>query len=455
MVATHQNRAITKEYVNLFKTNRNLIFKSTPGYINTIRKEALSKFEIKGIPNNKVENYKYTNLEPYFRNTYNKSFIPRKIDFDINDIFKCDIPELNSHIVILINGFYYDMAHPVREVDKGIILGSFAEGAKTYPDLFKKHYSQYALYENEGLVALNTAFAQDGLFIYIPDNTVLERPVQVINLMMSDENIMAQYRNLIITGKNSQANIIICDHTLSHHKFLTNSVTEIFADKNTTLDCYKVQNEHNESAQVSNTYIYQEATSNTSFSTFTLHGGLVRNNMYVELHGEGSESMISGLYLTDKGQHVDSFTYIDHRAPHGTSNQLFKGVLNEFATAAFNGKIMVRPGAQKTIAYQKNNNILLTNDVKMHSKPQLEIYADDVKCSHGATSGRLDEDALFYLRSRGISQGEAKLLLMQAFAKEVIDYLKVKPLQERIGNLVNKRLRGELSRCNNCPIHCS
>ncbi|MBN1182476.1 MAG: Fe-S cluster assembly protein SufD [Bacteroidales bacterium] len=454
MITTSPNNEITKDFLDLFNQNAEKILGSGTSYINEIRKQALRNFEGKGIPSNRIEDYKYTNLEPHFKNTYNKYFEPREMDFDINDIFKCDVPNLDTNTVILLNGFYYDKKNPLQKLEKGALIGSFSEAGKKYPELFEKHFSKYASNENEGLVALNTAFAQDGLFMYVPDNVVLEIPIQIINMMMSDENIMAQYRNLIILGKNAKVTLIVCDHTLSPHKFLTNSVSEIFTGDNSRLNYYKIQNENNESTQISNTYIHQERDSRVSSSVITLHGGLVRNNMYVNLNGEGCDCNITGLFFADKAQHVDNYTFIDHKAPHCTSNQLFKGVLDQLATGAFNGKIMVRPDAQKTIAYQKNNNILLSNDVKMNSKPQLEIYADDVKCSHGATSGQLDEDALFYMRSRGVNEKEAKLLLMHAFTKEVISHLDVKPLQERIDSMVNQRLRGELSRCNNCPVHC-
>lgn len=454
MLAKEKNIEIINDYLNLFKDNSKLIFDSTPAFINEIRKQALHNFEDTGIPSKTLENYKYTNLEPYFKNTYSKHFAPRKIDFDINDIFRCDVPDLQTEVIILLNGFYYDKKHPLVSLGDGAVVGSFAEGAKEYPEVFKKHYAKYACTENEGLVALNTAFAQDGLFVYVPDNVIIEKPIQVINIMMSDENIMAQYRNLIVIGEKAQATVIVCDHTLSAHKFLSNSVTEIVTGTGGNAKYYKLQNENNDATQISNTFIHQLKDSTLDMSTISLHGGLIRNNVYVALNEPGCDSSISGLFLSDKGQHVDSYTYIDHKAPNCTSNQLFKGVLDDYATGAFTGKIMVQPDAQKTLAYQKNNNILLSNDVKMNSKPQLEIYADDVKCSHGATSGQLNDDALFYIRSRGVTQKEARLLLMHAFAKEVVNHLAVEPLRERINSLVEKRLRGELSRCNNCPVHC-
>jgi Fe-S cluster assembly protein SufD len=263
-----------------------------------------------------------------------------------------------------------------------------------------------------------------------------------------------QHRNLIIVEKNAEFSIIICDHTLSPQKFLTNAVTEIFVGENSHFDIIRVQNEHNNACKITNTFIHQEKNSVASSNNMTLHGGLVRNSTYHYLGGEGAESYSYGLFLADKWQHVDNFVNVDHAFPHCTSNQLFKGVLDDMSTGAFNGRILVRPDAQGTLAYQRNNNILLTDDAKMDTKPQLEIYADDVKCSHGATIGQLNGDALFYLQSRGINKHEARLMLMFGFAHEVIQNIKIEPLRERMDNLVMQRLKGELSRCASCLVKC-
>ncbi|MDA3821690.1 MAG: Fe-S cluster assembly protein SufD, partial [Bacteroidales bacterium] len=243
-------------------------------------------------------------------------------------------------------------------------------------------------------------------------------------------------------------------HTLSNHLFLTNSLSEISVCENASVDVVRVQNEHNHSVQITNTWVEQKKNSTARNSMITLHGGKVRNNLNVKLQGEGANCDAHGLFLIDKSQHVDSFTTIEHLVPNCTSNQHYKGVLDDSATGAFTGKIHVHPDAQKTLAYQTNNNILLSKEAKMHTKPQLEIYADDVKCSHGATIGQIDENALFYMQTRGIPKEEARLMLMYAFANDVISGIKHKALHDRIEDLVSKRLRGELSRCDNCAINC-
>ena len=448
------NSDITEKYLKLYNENIGRISEMSSPYINSFRKEAFSRFGDLGIPTKKDEAYKYTNLNMFFDHDYSSYFIPAPGDFLKAEEFRCDIAELDAHGVVLLNGFYPTVNGNLRQLPGGVWIGSLSAASKKFPEMIEKHYGKYAQSDSDGLIHLNSALASDGVFVYVPDGVIQTRPVQVVNLVQAEVDSFNQSRNLIIVGKQAEFSIIICDHTLSPKKFLTNAVTEIYVGENAHFDIIRVQNEHNAAAKVTNTFIHQERNSVASSNNMTLHGGLIRNNTYHYLGGEGAESYSYGLFLADKWQHVDNYVYVDHAYPHCTSNQLFKGVLDDMATGAFNGRILVRPDAQGTLAYQKNNNILLTDDAKMDSKPQLEIYTDDVKCSHGATVGQLDMDALFYLQSRGINKKEARLMLMFGFAHEVIQNIKVEPLRERMDNLVMQRLRGELSRCASCMVRC-
>lgn len=445
---------IKKELIELYKYNSGQINSNVGLQVNSFREKALSDFNLAGIPDRKNEAYRYTNIEPFFKGDYVSEF-SHDTFFKINlrEIFRCDVPELDTYVVLLLNGFYYQ-DNGSQMLPENIVICSFAEASVRYPEIFKKYYSQNAGTSDDGLVALNTLFAQDGIFVYIPKNTVLEKPLQIINICYSFKNLRIFRRNLIVAEENTKASIIVCDHTLCNRSYLTNSLTEIFANDNSFIDYSKIQNENSLSTQISNTFVNQQKGSNITTNTITLHGGLIRNNVFVNLNGEGSENNTYGLFLCDQQQHVANYTHIRHEKPYCRSNQLFKGILDDKATGAFNGKIYVDIDAQKTEAFQRNNNILLSTDARMNTKPHLEIYADDVKCSHGATVGQLDNEALFYIRSRGISDKEAKFLLMYAFANEIISKISVPYLKERIINLVDKRLRGELSRCNDCNIRC-
>jgi Fe-S cluster assembly protein SufD len=445
----------TEKYIELFQNNRALISNGEPDFLKQLREDAIQSFGVSGFPKRKEEHYKYTHLEPVFDGELDFVFKSRNIEFDDKELFRCDVPMLDSHVLTVLNGFFNNPGTPpLYELENGIIYGSLKEATLRYPELVAKYLGKNASMKNETFVSLNTAFSQDGIFLYVPDGATMDKPIQIIHLLLSDKNQMVHHRNLFVVGKNASAQVIICDHTLAPHMFLTNSVTEAYTGENGNLDILRLQNEHNNSCQVTNTWITQERASRCQHSTITLHGGLVRNNLHVKMIGEGAESNALGLYLTDKMQHVDNFTIIEHASPNCTSNQHYKGVLDDTSTGSFNGKIHVYPDAQKTAAFQTNNNILLSDTAKMNTKPQLEIYADDVKCSHGATVGQLDEDALFYLQSRGIPKDESRLLLMDAFADGVISRIEQTILQIRIRDLVGKRLRGELSRCNNCAMDC-
>ena len=445
---------VTGKYLKLYRDNIDKISSISSPYINSFRSAAFEKFSELGIPTRKSEAYKYTNLNLYFDHDYTGYFLPVASDFQKAEDFRCDVADLDAHGLVLLNGFYPTLNDKLRQLPSGVWVGSLNEAALKFPELIKKHYGKYAGSDTDGLVHLNTAMASDGVFVYVPEGVRLNKPVQVVNLVQSEEDTFNQHRNLIIVEKGAEFSIIICDHTLAPKKFLTNAVTEVFVGEEAHFDLIRVQNEHNAACKVTHTFIHQERSSVTSSINMTLHGGLIRNSTYHYLGGEGAETSSCGLFLTDKWQHVDNFVNVDHAFPNCTSNQLFKGVLDDMSTGAFNGRILVRPDAQGTLAYQKNNNILLTDDAKMDSKPQLEIYANDVKCSHGATVGQLDNDALFYIQSRGINKREARLMLMFGFAHEVIQNIKIEPLRERMDNLVMQRLKGELSRCASCMVKC-
>jgi Fe-S cluster assembly protein SufD len=445
---------ISNRYSDLYNENISKITDISTPYINSFRESAINKYRELGIPTKKNEAYKYTNLDLFFKHDFRNYFMPVPEDFIKAEEFRCDIQDLDAHGLVLLNGFYPTINDKLRQLPSGVWIGSLNEAARKFSDLIAAHYGKYAKSETDGLVHLNTAMASDGVFIYVPKGVVLSKPIQVVNLVSSDEDMFNQHRNLIIVEPNAEITLIICDHTMTPQKFLTNAVTEVYVGEDSHFDIVRVQNEHNNACKITHTFIHQEKNSTASSNNITLHGGLIRNSTHHFLEGEGAESNSYGLFLADKWQHIDNYVNVEHCAPNCRSNQLFKGVLDDMSTGAFNGRILVKPDAQGTVAYQKNNNILMTDDAKMDTKPQLEIYADDVKCSHGATVGQVDENALFYLQSRGINKREARLMLMFGFAHEVIQNIKIEPLRERMDNLVMQRLKGELSRCASCMVKC-
>lgn len=445
---------ISKELSDWYFSTRDQLMTASNSVFNSLRPGAMEAFRQLGIPGKSLENYRYTDLIPSFLLPINKYIEPRKIIFSVEDMFHCDIPDLDTEVLLLVNGWFHQNQPSMQTLPNGMIIGSMAEAARKYPEIVQEHYGKYARFEEDGLIALNTGFAQDGIFVYVPKNAGSDKAIQIVNILLSPESLLVQHRNLIVLEEGAQAVVVVCDHSLSAHQYLTNAVTEVFVGANARLEFYKVQNEHNDSRQLSTTHFHQEKDSRVNFNTVSLHGGLIRNNVYAKLAGAGAENNTFGLFLADKDQHIDSYTFIDHAVADCFSRQNFKGILDDHATGGFTGKILVRKDAQRTMAYQTNNNICLTNKARMNTKPVLEIYADDVKCSHGATVGQLDMNAMFYLQSRGIPFREARLLLMYAFGYEILKNVQIAPLRDRLDDLIDKRLRGELSRCNSCPLHC-
>jgi Fe-S cluster assembly protein SufD len=368
--------------------------------------------------------------------------------------FRCDVPQLDTHLVLTINGWYYKKNIKPAQLPAGVVLSSLEEAARNNPALVEKYYAKLANTNEDPLVAINTAFAKDGYFLFIPKNVSIDKPIQLINLLKSDTDTYTTQRNLVIVEEGAHVQLIICDHTLNLNKYLSNSVTEIFAGANSELEYYTLQNEHNSSTSLNSIFIQQERDSKITAHTVSLHGGLIRNNLKIILNGENAEANLFGMAFLDRKQHVDNFTQVIHAKPHCQSNQLYKNVLDHNSTGAFAGRIHVVRDAQKTNAFQRNNNLLLTDNATMQTKPQLIIDADDVKCSHGATVGQIDEDALFYLRTRGIKEDKARLMMMNAFAHEVVQEIKIEALRERIDELVEKRLNGEVARCHECAYNC-
>lgn len=444
----------SKNIIPIYKKNAKALSKFSSNSLLQYRNSAIDYFTKNPvIPNKKQENYLQTDLSHPMNKDYFYYLSSPEFSIKKSELFKCDIPSLDSYSSLLVNGWYFENeGNKITKLSSGVMFGSYLEARRQFPELIKDFAdkNQYT----EPLSVINSVFSQDGFFLYIPDNVVVEHPFQLINLVSAHEAVMLFPKSLIILGKNAQAKVILCEHSIFPEHFLNNSTMEVFSGENSNLEFIRMQNAHNQSTQLSNTYFYQKEDSNIINNTVILHGGLVRNNIYAYLNGENCNNEMYGLYLVDKDQHVDNFTFINHQKPNSTSIELFKGILDDNATGSFAGRILVDKDAQLTNAFQTNNNILLTDKAKINTKPQLEIYADDVKCSHGATVGQIDEEALFYMRSRGIYKKDARLMLLHAFAAEITSKISIPLLRLEIETLVNKRLRGNLSRCNQCKIIC-
>ena len=439
-----------QQYIDLYKQARQMICEHSSEVMNAVREEAFERFVSAGFPSKKVERYKYTDMQKLFAPDYGVNLNRLQIPVDPYKTFSCDVPNLSTSLYFMVNDAFY--SHATAKLPEGVIIGSLKELSSIHHPLSTIHYNKLASKANDAITDLNTMLAQDGLFVYVPKNVKVDRAIQVINILRSDVDLMVNRRVLIILEAGAELKMLFCDHAADDKKFLATQVIEAYVGENASLDLYCLEETHHKNVRVSNVYIDQQRDSRVNHNVITLHNGVTRNRLDLTFSGEGAECQCYGCVIADKQQHVDNNTLITHKVPHCTSTELYKYVLDDQATGAFAGRVLVEHGAQKTASQMTNQNLTATKEARMYTQPMLEIYADDVKCAHGSTVGQLNDAALFYMRQRGISLQEAKLLLQNAFINEVIDHIALVPLRDRLHHLVEKRFRGELNKCEGCKL---
>ncbi|RLD29884.1 MAG: Fe-S cluster assembly protein SufD [Bacteroidetes bacterium] len=407
-------------------------------FVHGIRSKAIETFENKGFPTKKDEDWKYTSLTRILKKDYTV-FPKQENDIEYRDIKKYLIHDIDSYKIIFIDGKYSSHLSETTHDGMDICLTSAALTKPKYRLIIENYFNKVAT--KDSLTSLNTAFSSEGAYIHIPKNKLVQKPIQILHFSTGNEvATMLQPRNLIVVDENSHVQVIERHQSLTNNPVLTNSVTEIFTNKRAIVDYYKVQNDNQNASLIDNTFIKQKQESICSVHTFSFGGKLTRNNLKFFQHGERINSVLKGITIVGDKQHVDHNTLVQHIEPNCESHQDYKGIFGDNAVGVFNGKVVVEKEAQKTNAFQANNNILLNDKAIINTKPQLEIFADDVKCSHGCTIGQLDENALFYLRSRGIPKKEAKALLMYAFANNVLESVKIPKIKQRINKLIANKL---------------
>lgn len=409
--------------------------------VSEVRQKAIDHFEAVGFPTKRNEEWKYTNLKPILKNDF-RLFPKQDEGLSIKDVQQYFLTEVDTYRLVFVNGFYSSWLSVCTH--QGYDICTFSAALKKYKSVIEKHFSKYSD-NTEAMVSLNTAFAKDGAYIHIPKDAVVAKPIEIMFFTTGDgAEVMTQPRNLIIVEENAQVQIIERHRSLTENAVLTNVVTEISAAPNSRVEYYKVQNDNLQASLIDHTAVHQYRDSYVNVGTFSFGGKLTRNNLSFALDGTNIESHMDGISIIGDDQHVDNHTLVDHQQPNCYSRELYKGIYSGNAHGVFNGKIIVREDAQKTNAFQQNNNVLLSEKASIDSKPQLEIFADDVKCSHGCTVGQLDEEALFYMRSRGIPTDEAKALLMYAFSADALNYVKIPELKNRLNYIMGKKLGVDL-----------
>ncbi len=453
-----------QQYIDLYRQMRQTIFDHAPAVMNAVRDAAFERFVSGGFPSRKIERYKYTDIQKLFAPDYGLNLNRLNIPVDPYEAFRCDVPNLSTLLYFVVNDMPLltaqegEAARGValhlpsnRQAEEGLVIANLSSPAG---ETGREFYNRLAGRSGDAVTDLNTMLAQDGLLVYVPRNMKVDRTVQVINILKAPRasHLMVNRRVLIVLEEGAELKMLFCDHAADDCHFLTTQVIEAFVGEGASLDLYCLEETHHKNVRVSNVYIDQQRDSRVNHNVITLHNGITRNKLDLTLSGPGAECACYGCAISDKRQHVDNNTLITHRAPHCTSGEAYKYVLNDQSVGAFAGRVLVEPGAQQTVSQMTNQNLTSSREARMYTQPMLEIYADDVKCSHGSTVGQLNDQALFYMRQRGISEHEARILLQQAFINEIIDKMQLLPLRDRLHYLVEKRFRGELNKCAGCRL---
>jgi len=416
------------------------------GLLTEVRRNAMDTFHRLGIPTRKHEAWKYTNIEKALRHDYALLDAVAPTGLTRDDVEGFRLPGLDAHLVVVVNGALSRELSDQDGLPDGVEVGSLLDAAEADGETVARYFGKYANVDEDAFVALNTSFDLGGLFLRVAKGVTLERPLQVAFITEADRDALVQSRNLYLFGENSEAMVVETYHSATEAKTFANAVTEVVVDRAARINVLKLQTEGEEASRVETFQVYQEARSHFAAHTYTLGGALVRNNVNVVPAGEGCESHLYGLYILRGDQHVDNHTLIDHAAPQCFSNELYRGIVDERSTGVFNGKVFVRRDSQQTNAYQSSQGVVLSEQATHYSKPELEIYADDVKCSHGSTTGELEPEHVFYLRSRGLDEKTAKKLLLYAFASDIVTELPHEALRTYLDGLIEERLNLSASR---------
>ncbi len=425
-------------YLSNFQTFENSLNGEKVLPIHKIRKDAISKFELLDFPTQKDEEWKYTNLSALFKFNFKPDF--KKVELNSEQIEKFLFGNTSNNLMVFVNGYFSKNLSKLEKVKDKIIIKNLTDAAEENSDIVEKYFARNANYENQIFTALSTAYTRDGAFVCIPENTVIDEPIHLLYISTENEEpLLIQPRNLIIAEKNSQATLVEHFTSLSNSKYLNNRVSEIVLKENSFIDHIILQEESLEAFHIARMEVAQNRSSRFSSTLISFGAQIARNDFNSEFLDEGCECTLNGLFITSNEQLFDVHTLIDHARPNCNSFEHYKGILDDNSRAVFNGKVIVRKDAQKTNAFQENNNIILSDNALINTKPQLEIFADDVKCSHGATIGQLDTDSLFYLKSRGIGEDKARAILIHAFASDVVKGIKIESIKDYLENILHHK----------------
>ena len=444
--------SVINQYINLYTEHGDVIEHHSTEVLNALRPEALKVLLNTPLPKAGTENYENCDPEGMLSPDYGINLAKLPIDVNPRDTFKCDVPTLSQKLSMLINDTYAESTGEWHLPD-GVEIGSLREAAERDAEFIAKFYGKGAQLENP-FVALNTLLAEDGFYLRVKKGVKLEQPLQLVNILENGMPLMAIRRLLIVIEEGAEAKLLVCDHTQNPEiDFLSLETVEIFVAENADFDYYSLEESSAKTSRISALYLNQAANSRVNIDGLTLFNGVTRNEYYCNFNGSHAELSLYGLAIEDDQRKVSTYSHIRHNYPDCKSDELFKHTADDEAIASFTGRIFVDYGASGTEAYQANRNLIGSDSARIMSRPELEIYNDDVKCSHGSAIGRLDQNQLFYLRTRGLDEAQAKLLLKQAFMSDVIDKIRIPNLRDKLHLMVERRFAGEKSACRNCSLH--
>ena len=441
-----------EQYLQLYRAEKQRIAAGSCAPLNALREEQLALLEQHGLPTTRHEEYLYTDVEAALAPDYGVNLNRSVPAIDPYKAYRCAVPNLSTWLYFVVNDVVMPSEGNTAQLPEGVVVETLCQAAAKNPDFIAKYYHRAAGKNYDGIAAVNTLLAQDGILVHIPQGVQLKKPIQIVNVSAAKSDLMMNRRILVVAEEGAQGSILLCDHAEGEQNHLSTQVIEAFVAPHAQLDIYSIEETKSTNTRFSNLYTEQAEESAVSYTNVTLTNGKTRNRAEFRLLGENAKVEARGALMTDAEERVDNYLLVDHAVPQCTSEMLYKYVINGKSTGAFTGKVLVREGAQKSLSEQINANLLASPEARVLTQPMLEIYADDVKCNHGSSIGKMDENALFYMRQRGIEEQEARLLLQHAFVNEVLSHVKMEQLRDRLTHLVEMRFRGELSPCQGCKM---
>lgn len=442
-----------RDYVQLYRELSERIKDNSASVLNRYRDDAFAEFEQKGFPSKKTEAYLNSSIVDALNAEYKIDVDRPAAAIDENGLFRCKIPSINAVLGFMLNDRFYIADDQRQSLPEGVEFCALSDAERLYPEVVGRYLHTLSDRSPDAMTAFNSTFVQDGYFIYVKKGTTAQRPLQLINMSLSPTPLISFTHNLIVVEQGASLQLLVCDHAEEGVDLFASKVTEVVVEDEAQFEYYSLENTTRQTNNMIQMFVSQRNSSQVAVNNLLLLNSVSRNQITADIDGEHASLFLGGMLISDGKQEAENNTVIRHNKPNSTSNELFKYILDEQSHGIFSGIIVVQPDAQKTLSRQTNKSICLTPEAVVNSRPQLEIYADDVKCGHGATTGQLDQEALFYMKQRGIDEDTARMMLLSAFVQDVVDEIHIDVLRDKMKDMIDRRLRNDHSHCEDCFVH--